>query len=237
MQAGCGETARSAEAYVIGRKCRLTALIPWRQKTDMSLQSEIDLHTRQLIKLAPKGYFFTLHIRYAMPVVSRQTYPQAWIDHYSEQAYALRDPLIAWGFSTEGTARWNEITIPDPFDIMGQARAHGMVHGLAVSMGPMNSRTIASAARDDREFTDAEIGAFAAVIRRLHQATEPPASITPAQIQALRCIAAGDRHAAAAAKLGISESALKARLAAARETLHARTTTEAIQRARDYRLI
>jgi LuxR family transcriptional regulator len=40
----------------------------------MSLQSEIELHTRQLAKLAPKGYFFTLHIRYAMPVVSRQTF-------------------------------------------------------------------------------------------------------------------------------------------------------------------
>ena len=31
-----------------------------------------------------------------------------------------------------------------------------------------------------------------------------------AQIEALRMIAAGDRHTAAAAKLGISESALKA---------------------------
>jgi LuxR family transcriptional regulator len=203
----------------------------------MSLQSEIDLHTRQLAKLAPKGYFFTLHIRYAMPVVSRQTFPAGWIDHYTEQAYALRDPLIAWGFSTVGTTRWSELSIPDPFDILGQARAYGMVYGLAVAMGPMSSRTIATAAREDREFTDLEIESFAAVIRRLHHVSEPPASITPAQIQALRCIAAGDRHAAAAAKLGISESALKARLAAARETLLARTTTEAIQRARDYRLI
>jgi len=67
--------------------------------------------------------------------------------------------------------------------------------------------------------------------------TEPPESLTPAQIQALRLIAAGDRHAAAAAKLGISESALKARLNAARQRLLARTTAEAIQRAKDYRLL
>ena len=71
----------------------------------------------------------------------------------------------------------------------------------------------------------------------MHAATEPPDSLTPAQIEALRLIAAGDRYAAAAAKLGISESALKARLATARTALLARTTTEAIQRARDYRLI
>jgi LuxR family transcriptional regulator len=65
----------------------------------------------------------------------------------------------------------------------------------------------------------------------------PPDSLTEAQIEALRLIAAGDRHAAAASKLGISESALKARLNSARLRLMARTTAEAIQRATDYRLI
>ena len=56
-------------------------------------------------------------------------------------------------------------------------------------------------------------------------------------LEALGTPHAGDRYAAAAAKIGISESALKARLASARTALLARTTTEAIQRARDYRLI
>ncbi len=203
----------------------------------MSLQSEIDLRTRKLVKLAPTGFFFALHIRFALPLVNIVTYPQAWTDRYTEQAYALRDPIIAWGFSTTGTARWSEIAIPDPFDILGQAREFGMVHGFAVSTGPMRSRTIASAARDDREFTDDEIAAFARVVEDLHRVTEPPTALTPAQAEALRLIAGGDRHAAAAARLGISESALKARLAAARAALLARTTTEAIQHARDYRLI
>ena len=112
-----------------------------------------------------------------------------------------------------------------------------MVYGFAVSCGLMKSRTIASASRDDREFTDAEIHDFEKLILHLHNITEPPKSLTKAQIEALRCIAEGDRHAAAAARLNISESALKARLSSARTSLLARTTTEAIQRARDYRLI
>ncbi|MCO4843340.1 MAG: LuxR family transcriptional regulator, partial [Yoonia sp.] len=62
-------------------------------------------------------------------------------------------------------------------------------------------------------------------------------SLTDAQIEALRCVAEGDRHAAAAARLNISESAFKARLSAARSSLLARTTAEAVQRARDYRLL
>lgn len=203
----------------------------------MSLRSGIDLQTRRLAQIAPGGFFFALHIRFALPLLHYQTYPEGWIQRYTEEAYALRDPIIAWGFSTIGTTRWSAIDIPDPFDILGQAREFGMVYGLAFSCGPMMSRTIASASRADREFTDEEIDQFAEVVGHLHDITEPPKSLTDAQIEALRCIAEGDRHAAAAARLGISESALKARLASARTALLARTTTEAIQRARDYRLL
>lgn len=203
----------------------------------MSLRSGIDLYTRKLAQLAPGGFFFALHIRFALPLMHYQTYPQGWTDRYTEEAYALRDPIIAWGFSTIGTTRWSELTIPDPFDILGQAKEFGMVFGFAVACGSMKSRTIASASRADREFMDSEIKAFEKLILHLHEMTEPPKSLTDAQIEALRCIAEGDRHAAAAARLNISESALKARLASARTSLLARTTTEAIQRARDYRLL
>lgn len=201
------------------------------------MRSDIELHTRKLAKMAPGGFFFALHIRFALPLMHFQTYPQGWTDRYTEEAYALRDPIIAWGFSTIGVTRWSELTIPDPFNILGQAREFGMVYGFAVACGSMKSRTIASASREDREFSDEEIGAFEKLILQLHDITEPPKSLTDAQIEALRCIAEGDRHAAAAARLNISESALKARLAAARTALLARTTTEAIQRARDYRLL
>ena len=85
--------------------------------------------------------------------------------------------------------------------------------------------------------SDAEIEEISTTVRRLHDMTEPPASLTKAQKEALRCIAEGDRHAAAAAKLGITESAFKARLISVRERLKARTTAEALQRAKEYRLL
>ena len=107
---------------------------------------------------------------------------------------------------------------------------HGLAKlGAGLAGGLMEGLTEAREAELNKE--------NAALIGQLHDITEPPTSLTDAQIEALRCIANGDRHAAAAARLGISESALKARLAAARTALLARTTTEAIQRARDYRLL
>ncbi len=203
----------------------------------MSVRYAFDLDLYELSLLSPAGYFVGLHIRFAAPLITFQSYSRDWVDHYTEQAYALRDPMVAWGFSTTGTTRWSEITIPDPFEIFRQAAEFGMVYGMSVACGVIGSRTIAGAARPDREFNDDEIGRFGTIVKRLHEMTEPPGSLTKAQIEALRLIAAGDRHAAAAAKLNISESALKARLNSARVRLLARTTAEAIQRAKDYRLL
>lgn len=203
----------------------------------MSIQARIDLELKNLAPYAPKGYFIGLHIRFTSPLMTFQTYDQAWLDHYTEQGYVLRDPMTAWGFSTTGWIRWSDPALLDPFGLFKECAEYGLRYGVTFACGPIKSRTIASFARDDREFEDHEIEAIMKVVQRLHVMTEPPEDLTKAQIEALKCIAGGDRHAAAAAKLGISESALKARVTAARTRLMARTTAEAIQRAKDYRLL
>ncbi|GAA0308900.1 helix-turn-helix transcriptional regulator [Rhodovulum strictum] len=200
-------------------------------------KSVFDRELRVLDSLAPQGYNIGLHIRFTSPLMTFQTYDPEWLVYYTEHGYVLRDPMVAWGFSTTGATRWSNQTIPDPFGILKEAARFGLRYGVTISWGPITSRTIASAARADREFEDAEIAKIESLVRRLHDMTEPPQELTKAQIEALKCIADGDRHAAAAGKLGISESALKARLASARERLMARTTAEAIQRAKDYRLL
>lgn len=203
----------------------------------MSKRSGINVELARLASCSPEGYFIGLHIRFASPLMTFQTYPPAWQDRYTEQAYALRDPIIAWGFSVSGASRWSELGIPDPFGILDEGASFGLRFGVAVAYGPISSRTIAGCARFDREYSNDEMEKIKDLVRRLHDLTQPPESLTKAQIDALGCIAAGDRHAAAAAKLGISESALKARLTSARQRLMARTTTEAVQRAKDYRLL
>ncbi|MHC0054296.1 helix-turn-helix transcriptional regulator [Actibacterium sp. D379-3] len=200
-------------------------------------KSVFDRELRMLDPLAPKGFNIGLHIRFTSPLMTFQSYDPTWLSHYTENGYVLRDPMVAWGFSTTGATRWSNENIPDPFGILKEAERFGLRYGVTISWGPIGSRTIASVARADREFEDAEIEQVQGIVHRLHDMTEPPQELTSAQIEALKCIADGDRHAAAAAKLGISESALKARLTSARQRLMARTTAEAIQRAKDYRLL
>ena len=127
--------------------------------------------------------------------------------------------------------------MPDPFGILPEASEYGLVYGMIASIGPMSSRTIAGASRADREFLDDEMDHIHRIVQRMHDLSEPPARLSKAQVDALKCVAEGDRHAAAAARLGISESAFKARLTSARQKLMARTTAEAIQRAKELGLI
>ena len=196
-----------------------------------------DRELQTLGELAPAGYFLGLHIRFTSPLMSFTTYDPAWTEHYTNNGYVIRDPMTAWGFCTTGSTRWSNKKIPDPFGIFKEAASYGLRYGVTISCGPISSRTIASLARADREFLDEEIDQIEQIVFRLHDITEPPQKLTKAQIEALKCIAEGDRYAAAAAKLGISESALKARLTSARQRLMSRTTAEAIQRAKDYGLI
>ncbi|MBA3911640.1 MAG: LuxR family transcriptional regulator [Rhodobacter sp.] len=203
----------------------------------MSEKKAITVLLEQLNRLAPMGYTVGLHIRFATPLVYKSSYPDAWVDHYNSHSYYLRDPLVFWGVGVEGTTRWSSIPLPDPFGVMKKAAVHGLKFGAVSSYGPITSRSIVGISRSDREFDDEELGHLRELTVKLHIEAKPPSDLTKAQIEALQCLANGDRHAAAAEKLGITESAFKARLQSARIRLEARTTSEAIRKAREYRLL
>jgi LuxR family transcriptional regulator len=203
----------------------------------MSDAQGLDTGLAKLTQLAPKGYALGLHIRFASASIMVQTYDPKWIELYTNKGYLMCDPLVSWGFANEGIIRWSELENPDPHQVLEQAATFGLNYGIAVSHGPTSSRTIGGFARGDREFTEKEIAAIKKTVHLLHVESTPPDSLTTAQREALKLVATGSRHTQAAATLGISESALKARLKSARERLFARTTTEAIQRAQEYKLL
>lgn len=197
----------------------------------------LDNEIQKLDQLSPVGFGLGLHIRFASPLISLYTWPETWQDHYTNNVYILRDPMIAWAFAKKGACRWSECPIPDPFNVIGEAGEFGLTYGATISCGPLSSRTIVGVARDDREFNDDELAEIEKITIFLHEKTEPPKSLTKAQKDALVLVSEGYRHAEAAHRLGISESAFKLRLSSARNRLLARTTAEAVQRAKDYKLI
>ncbi len=203
----------------------------------MTIKKNLDRELGQLGNLSLLGYGVGLHIRFASPLISVYTWPQTWQDHYTDNVYGLRDPMVAWAFAKQGVCRWSECPIPDPFSIIKQAAEFGLRFGATVSYGRISSRTIVGIAREDREFTLDELLQAQDIVSIMHNKAELPESLTGAQREALKLVATGHRYAEAAAALGISESAFKLRLSSARTRLLAKTTAEAVQRAKDYKLL
>ena len=161
-----------------------------------SLQANFDA----LSRIAGAGFSAGLHIRFASPMIYVRTYGEEWTKIYDENAYALRDPLVFWGLGVKGSTRWSAIKLPDPFNILGQARNYGLNYGAVISCGPITSRSIIGMAHGDREFTDEEIAEAERIAQNLHVAAEPPTELTQAQVEALRLLADGDRHAGRSCK-------------------------------------
>ncbi|SPJ24914.1 helix-turn-helix transcriptional regulator [Palleronia abyssalis] len=203
----------------------------------LSAREGLDIALRHLDALAPSGYAIILHLRGLSCRMVERTYPVKWVKQYNENGYALRDPVVGWCMEHTGLLRWSDPALPDPYDIMGQAARHGLKFGASVSLGPRQCRSVISVARADRELTDDENAHFEEISRTIHGMFPLNLSLSRKQTEALVRLATGMRTKQAADSLGISDSAFKFRIRTAREKLNARTTAEAIQRAKDYNLI
>ena len=121
--------------------------------------------------LCPAGFAMAFHIRYTTPKFLFQTYSAQWREEYSKQGLVLKDPTVRWGFENTGRIDWRDLTECDEAGVLEQAKAHGLEHGFTFSLDPNNSKTIASFARGDREFTAAEIAEISEIVTELHNYT------------------------------------------------------------------
>lgn len=196
----------------------------------------IDRDAAKLDAIAPGGYLLALRIRGTAPLQAYKTYPQAWIDEYTQNGYMLRDPLLTWAMTVGGTIRWSSAFLPDPFGIFRKAAKHGLNFGASVACGPLSSLTICSMGRGDREFTDDEIAAAKAVVFALHEAAQLPARLTGEDRRILDAVAAGQKGGAIAKSLDLPAEEARARVEALCGLLLARTPEEALRHAKDAKL-
>ncbi|CUH40996.1 Autoinducer binding domain protein [Jannaschia seosinensis] len=172
---------------------------------------------QQLKELAPEGFGFGAHIRFAAPLYQRSAYPEAWRELYGRQNYALRDPMMFWAIANSGAIRWSEIEMPDPFSVLEKARAYGLNFGVVISCGPITSRTVLGLASSLREFTGDEMTWATSIALEIHRVTEPVASLPPELDAARRADALGVSPSEAAAEMDIPPAAYLTRLARARD--------------------
>ncbi len=90
---------------------------------------------------------------------------------------------------------------------------------------PCRRRASASSPAPTGEFSDAEIVDLRELLTTLH--VNEPQSLTESQVEVLRMLSTGMRYKQMAYALGISESAVKARLKGAAQRMNAKTAAQA----------
>jgi aldose 1-epimerase/LuxR family transcriptional regulator len=181
--------------------------------------------------LAPAGHYAALRLGFFSPEEELNTFDPSWIDHYTVNGLALYDPLMRWIYSDNGSSRWSDIATPDPMNVLAAYANFGMPYGAVVCVTADEERprrTFGYFARADREYSFAELQELEETLRAIHydEGDDEPA-LTRAQTDALRLLSRGMRLKEIAFALGISESAVKARLKSAMARVDARTPVQA----------
>lgn len=143
----------------------------------MSSQKQIIDELQKLQSGATLGFALAFHIVYTRPTLLFQTYPEDWIREYSEKGLVMSDPTVHWGFEHVGTRRWSELADQDQVGVLEMAAQHDLKFGVTCAVEANDTRSMASFARADREYDDAECAELLGCITRLHDATSGMTSL------------------------------------------------------------
>jgi LuxR family transcriptional regulator, quorum-sensing system regulator SdiA len=199
----------------------------------------LDDHTDSILRISPSGFYLALRVGFTFPEEELNRLPNAWVDHYTRHGLVVHDPLMKWVYANQGVARWSGIDIPDPQSVRVAALAHGLAFGAvasATTLAERGKRSYALFFRADRDFLDDELATLGQLLETLHSGSKLERKLTANEIEALQLIASGLRLQQIAGQLGISESAVKARLNNAKAKLGARTASQAASLAATRRL-
>jgi len=190
--------------------------------------------------IATAGFYVALRIGFAFPLDERNEFPAGWVKYYTDNGLMLRDPVVRWAYENVGATRWSDLEPSDSFGVLDKAKQYGLSYGVVIccaTPGPKKQRTYGTFSRDDREFSSDEVALLGARLRQLHESATPPSNLTNAELEALRFVKEGLRLKEIAYQLGVSEGAIKQRLAGAKRKFGAKTNAHAATMATEYRMI
>ncbi len=202
--------------------------------------SRLNEYTDSILHMSPAGFYLALRVGFTFPEEELNRLPDPWVEHYTRHGLVVHDPLMKWVYANHGAARWSDLEIADPQDVKEAAQTHGLGYGAAasaVSASEKGKRSYGLFFRSDRDFNDGELVNLKILLETLHSGAKLERNLTANEIEALQLLASGLRLQQIADRLGISESAVKARLNNAKAKLGARTVSQAASLAARRRLL
>ena len=203
------------------------------KESSATVLSESYLQTmRHMIEsISPGGFYVALRVGFSFPDEELNELPDNWVEFYTTHGLVVHDPAMKWVYGNIGSIRVSDITLPDPHQVRARAAVYGLTYGAVISIMAASDRGRRSYGlffRDDREFREADLLQLEDILRKLHSgASDDEPTLTAAEVEALKLQSQGLRLKQIAADLGISESAVKARLNNVKRKLGAKTQLQA----------
>jgi LuxR family transcriptional regulator, quorum-sensing system regulator SdiA len=201
--------------------------------------SRLNDYSDSILRMSPAGFYLALRVGFTFPEEELNRLPDPWVEFYTRHGLVVQDPLMKWVYAHIGSARWSDLDIPDPHDVRLSAQAHGLAFGAvasAITASEKGKRSYGLFFRADRDFNEGELANLRILLETLHSGAKLERNLTANEIEALKLLASGLRLQQIADRLGISESAVKARLNNAKVKLGARTASQAASLAAGRRL-
>lgn len=134
----------------------------------------------------PAGFAVGLHVAYTTPRYLLQSYAAEWRERYARAGYLMVDPSVHWGLANSGWIRWRDLPRSGEPDIIAEAARHGMPFGVTIAALARGSRSIASFARNDRDYESGEASRIEAHVLELHERTLNVHALPPSVHDLLR---------------------------------------------------
>lgn len=160
----------------------------------MQSQDRVTGLLKQLEDVSPKGYALAMHFKFTAPTYLLQTYDADWTAHYTQNSFVMQDPVVAWGLGASGARSWASFDGEDPAGVLQAAKEFGLRFGLVVSVLEEGSRSVCGFARDDRDYTSAEVAEIEVQVRELHKVTLDSESMSQLEKDVLRKLSVGATH-------------------------------------------
>jgi LuxR family transcriptional regulator len=200
----------------------------------------LNLMKDQFHLIAPAGFYVALRVGFTFPEEELNALPEPWVEFYTTQGLVVQDPAMRWVYGHTGALRFSDLDVPDPHQVRAHAAVFGLAHGAVVSVlnpSDRGRRSYGLFFRDDRDFEAIELEQLQRLVKRAHSGPVDEPTLTAAEIEALKLQSQGLRLKQIAAQLGISESAVKARLNNVKRKLGAKTQSQAASMAAARRIL
>ena len=184
----------------------------------------------QINKISPAGFYVAIRVGFSFPEEELNELPDNWVEFYTTHGLVVHDPAMKWVYGNTGAMKMSDIALPDPHQVRERAAVFGLSHGAVISVMTPSDRGRRSYGfffRADRDFESGDLQSLRDIVNKLHSGGDAELQLTAAEVEALKMQAEGLRLKQIAAALGISESAVKARLNNAKRKLGAKTGSQA----------